>query len=194
MMHTLLQLLRRLVALAVGAALLGAGGAVVGQALRLVPAQQLSWAGLDVVLQPATDGVWVTAAVLAMVLGLSLAVVALLPGTPRRRAQRLELPGTPDHLGLSVTVAARTLESLLRHESSHVEGVRRIESDVTMTDDGWSVQSTVLVGRERPMRELATELDRRMRHALFVHTGLNVASLDMEIDFVADATRRQRVT
>jgi hypothetical protein len=193
-MATLLQLVRRLVALLVGAALLGAGGAVIGQTLRLLPSQRLAWAGLEVVLQPAMDGVWIAAAVLAVVLGLSLAFVALLPGSSRRRAQRLELPGTPDHLGLSVTVAARTLESLLRYESSHVEGVRRLESDVTLVDDGWAVRTSVFVGRERPMRDIATELDRRLRHALFVHTGLNVSSLDLELDFVAEQqTRRQRV-
>ncbi len=193
-MATLLQLVRRLVALLVGAALLGAGGAVIGQTLRLLPSQRLAWAGLEVVLEPAMDGVWIAAAVLAVVLGLSLAFVALVPGTSRRRAQRLELPGTPDHLGLSVTVAARTLESLLRYESSHVEGVRRLESDVTLLDDGWAVHTSVVVGRERPMRDIATALDRRLRHALYVHTGLNVSSLDLELDFVAEQhTRRQRV-
>jgi len=193
-MATLLQLVRRLVALLVGAALLGAGGAVIGQTLRLLPPQRLAWAGLEVVLQPAVDGVWVASAVLAVVLGLSLAFVALLPGASRRRTQRLELPGTPDHLGLSVSVAARTLESLLRYESSHVEGVRRLESNITLVEDGWAVRTSVVVGRERPMRDIATDLDRRLRHALFAHTGLNVSSLDLELDFVAERqARRQRV-
>jgi hypothetical protein len=176
--------------LGLGCGAAGAGAIAVVWQRAAPPA--LAWRGFELDLALVGTWPWTAVGVAVTVLGASLVMLALLP-TRERATARMELPGIDGAGHLAVRVSQATLGSLVRHEASKVEGVRSVEPMVALSPEGWSLACRVTMWRDRPMRDLAEELDRRLRHAMFEHTGVQVAQCEVDLDFGPDRRARGRV-
>jgi len=192
-MRTILALMPRLITLATGLLVGAAGAGVAGIVWRTLPPPGLTWRGQSFGLQPEGVAPWTLLAALAMVLGLAMVIFALAPTRSGSRSRRLTLPDNSGTEGLSVHVTAGTLASLVTFEAAKIRGVRAIEPVVALTDDGWSVDCDVTMWRDRAMRDLAEELDERLRETLLQHTGVHVAELDLDLGYGAESRHKGRV-
>ena len=197
-----LSLLRRIVALVAGLALVGAGAVLLAHALDAVaPFRALGGGGglaleLDLTAYPLrARWAWAAVGLGVLLAGLALVWLAVVRSTEaRERAARVRLSGGSGN-GLyrsgEVTVGMGSLHALVAHVAEQDPAVREAAPRLRLGRKGWQIGCRLSVVPDASIPDVVARLKGEIGAALERHTGLPVVRTDLDVQvFSLDARTR----
>ncbi len=197
MTNSLPDVTRRLLVSLFGLLMAAGGLAVCMHALGLLGPLVLILPGFTLVLNLtalpfAQVLLWSGAALGAILAGLLLLAVGLMPATPRKQRIVLQRSGLNGHYGGGeVTIALPSLTDLAAYVAERVEGVREAHPVVRLKRKGWHVVCPITVAPDAALPDVAARLKTALQDALERHTGLPVTRVDIAAQLPAQDVRQR---
>ena len=181
----LITLLRTLVTLAAGAAILFVGLFMLGTGSGLVPGVLIEASGLsldvDILTRAYDDRLrWLAWGVGITLIGCFITLVSIVrarPAGPVTFAIQDRVDAAYDDM--HVTISRDSLRALVAFEANRLKGVYDIDPDVALARKGWTVRCRVSVLQDAELPVLLPALKQRLRDALQHHTGIPIGRLDI---------------